>query len=213
MSVYSAKQTLKFHLSFFSSFYPPSFSFFFFSFSFIHFPTTSTKGLPTAKHWSEHRDIYNRMYFRITVSINSSEHRHIFLHVCTSGNVKVHWTFGSSDRSTFFWERKKKEKKEVAYLTGKQLSMGVTDWWSWIYRKIQWNTTHDGTLKTVELYERHIMLPLKVSALKLLHKKFSLAGQRQNSLREVATRFLQRWIYLNQCSIHQDFSAQILTSS
>lgn len=152
------------------------------------------------------------MYFRITVSINSSEHRHIFLNVCTSGNVKVHWTFGSSDRSTFFWGKKKGKERRCIF-DWKTALHGVTDWWSWIYRKIQWNTIYDGTLKTVELYERHVMLPLKVSASKLLHKKFSLAGQRQNSLRQVATRFLQCWIYLNWCSIQQDFSAQIFTSS
>ena len=80
-----------------------------FSLLFIHSPT-STKGLPTAKHWSEHKNIYNRMYFQITVSISSSEHKHIFLNVCTSGNVKVHWTFGSSDRSAIFWEKKGKER-------------------------------------------------------------------------------------------------------
>ena len=97
----------------FLSFLPPSLSFFFLSF--IHFPTTSTKGLPTAKHGSEHRNIYNRIYFRITVSINSSEHRHIFLNVCTSGNVKVHWTFGSSDRSTFFWEKKKRKERSCIF--------------------------------------------------------------------------------------------------
>lgn len=97
-------------------------------------------------------------------------------------------------------------------MIGKQLSMGSQTGWAEYTGKIQWNTTYGGTLKTVELYERHIMLPLKVSASKLLHKEFSLAGQRQNSLRRLLPRFLQCWIYAIKCSIHQDFSAQIFTS-
>ena len=46
------------------------------------------------------------------------------------------------------------------------------------------------------------MLPLKVSASELLHKKFSLAGQRQNSLRQVA-EFISIGVLSSKISVHR----------